>query len=188
MAASAAPSPGVPPHPLEFFNHLKWLDGRPLLDTIEPYRRTILTDGLYSFDEDGRPKFNFVLCGRARNWKTTDLCLAALYRFLAWPSDMGNDCYILANDEGQAADDLSLVKKLIAVDLILADEVTINAKEIVRRDGRGKLQILPARDVAGQHGKTYTFCGFDKCTATDRTTSSRRWRLIRRALMRSFLR
>ena len=35
-------------------------------------------------------------------------------------------------------------------------------KEIVRRDGRGTLAILPARDVMGAHGKTYLFVGFDE--------------------------
>ena len=34
--------------PLDFFAHLRWLDGRPLLDTIEPYRRAILNEALYS--------------------------------------------------------------------------------------------------------------------------------------------
>jgi hypothetical protein len=167
-AASALLSPGnrAPngaPHPLMFFGKLVWLDGRPLLDTIELYRRTILSDGMFTFDDEGRPQFNFVLCGRAKkNWKTTDLILAALYRWLVWPSDKGNDSFILANDEAQAADDLTLAKKLIAVNPILAQEVAVNAKEIARKDGRGKLQILPARDVAGQHGKTCIFCGFDE--------------------------
>jgi hypothetical protein len=153
-------------HPLDFFSHLQWLDGRPLLDTIEPYRRTILSDALYTFDEDGRPRYNFVLNGRGKkNWKTADLILAALYRLLVWPSDKGNDCFILANDEGQAADDLTLAKKMIYANPILEQEVTIAAKEIVRKDGAGKLQILPARDIAGQHGKTYSFCGFDEIHA-----------------------
>jgi hypothetical protein len=58
--------------------------------------------------------------------------LAGLYRFLAWPSSEGNDAYILANDEGQAADDLSLTKKLIAANPILAQEVTVSAKAITR--------------------------------------------------------
>ena len=34
--AKKQPSNGAP-HPLEFFGHLVWLDGRPLLDRIEPY-------------------------------------------------------------------------------------------------------------------------------------------------------
>jgi phage terminase large subunit-like protein len=163
VTPAACNAPNGAPHPLTFFSHLVWLDGRPLLDTIEPYRQTILTEALYAFDDEGRPRFNFALCGRAKkNWKTTDLCLAALYRFLVWPSDKGNDCFILANDEGQAADDLSLIKKLIAANPILAQEVTVNAKAIVRKDGRGTLQILPARDIAGQHGKTFLFCAFDE--------------------------
>src|SRR5215831_19885319 len=99
------------PHPLDFFGHLVWLDGRPLLSTLESYRQQLLVTALYSFDPDGRPQYNQVLSGRAKkNGKTTDLCLAAIYRFLACPSAQGNDCFILASDEGQAADDLSLVK------------------------------------------------------------------------------
>jgi hypothetical protein len=38
----------------------------------------------------------------------------------------------------------------------------VKAKEIERRDGRGTLQVLPGRDVIGQHGKTYIFVGFDE--------------------------
>jgi hypothetical protein len=152
-----------PPHPLNFFALLKWLDGRPLLDTIEPYRRAIFTEALYSFDPDGRPRYSMALCGRAKkNWKTSDLILAALYRFLAWPSVQGNDGFILANDEDQAGDDLSLAKKLIACNPVLSAEVTLQAKSIKRKDGRGELAILPARDVTGAHGKTALFLGFDE--------------------------
>ena len=101
------------PHPLDFFAKLRWFDGRPLLDTIELYRRAIFDAVLYTFDGD-RPQYNLAVCGRAKkNWKTCDLILAALYRLLVWPSPQGNDCFILANDEGQAADDLDLAKKLV---------------------------------------------------------------------------
>jgi hypothetical protein len=153
---------GAPP-PMEFFAKLNWITGVPLVSTIESYRQTILTDALYSFDTDGRPRFNFVLCGRAKkNSKTSDLVLAALYRFLVWPSDRGNDCYILANDEGQARDDLDLAKKLIVANPTLEREVTVLNKEVIRKDGKGSLRILPARDASGAHGKTYVFCGFDE--------------------------
>jgi hypothetical protein len=152
----------VAPHPMDFFGKLKWLDGRSLLDTIEPYRRQIFTDVLYTFD-DVWPRYNLAVCGRAKkNWKTADLILAGLYRLLVWPSPQGNDAFILANDEGQANDDLDLAKKLIAANPLLAREVEPRAKEIIRRDGRGRIQILPARDVAGSHGKTYLFIGFDE--------------------------
>lgn len=152
-----------PPHPFAFFGLLKWLDGRPLMDTIEPYRREIFERGLYSFDDAGDPAFNLALCGRAKkNWKTTDLILAGLYKFLAWPSAQGNDGFILANDEGQAGDDLALAKKLVACNPVLEKELTLNAKALIRRDGRGTLQILPAGDAVGAHGKTYIFCGFDE--------------------------
>jgi hypothetical protein len=153
------------PHPLDFFARLNWLDGRPLLDTIEPYRQAIFEKVLYTFDGD-RPLYNLAVCGRAKkNWKTADLILAALYRLLVWPSPQGNDCFILANDEGQAADDLDLAKKLVTANPIVAREVDQRAKEIIRRDGCGRMQILPARDIAGAHGKTYLLVGFDEIHA-----------------------
>ena len=149
--------------PLEFFGHLRWLDGRPLLDTIEPYRRQILSEALFTFGDDGRPRYNLVLSGRAKkNWKSADLILAAFYRFFVWESAAGNDAYLLANDEGQAADDLSLAKKLIYANPMLAHEVQVKLKSIERLDGRGELRILPAGDVSGSHGKTYLFVGFDE--------------------------
>lgn len=152
-----------PPHPFAFFDQLVWLDGRPLMATIEAYRRKIFEDALYTFDPDGAPRHTMALCGRAKkNHKTSDLVFAAMYRFIAWPSAQGNDVFLLANDEGQAADDLSLVKKLVAANPVLAAEVNIRQKEIVRTDGRGALQILPARDAIGAHGETFIFAGFDE--------------------------
>ncbi len=153
------------PDPLDFFGLLRWIDGRPLMDTIEPYRRAILSDVLYTFDGD-RPRFNFALTGRGKkNSKTSDLVLACLYRLVAWHSPAGNDCYVLANDEGQAADDLKLAKLLVAANPDLRSEVEVRTKDIVRRDGRGTLAILPARDSAGAHGKTFSICGFDEIHA-----------------------
>jgi hypothetical protein len=149
--------------PVEFFSHLLWLDGRPLLEVIESYRQRLFTEALYSFEPDGTPRYNLVLSGRAKkNYKTTDLILAALYRFLVWQSPYGNDCFLLANDEGQAGDDLKLLKKLIAVNPLLTREVIVRQKEIVRADGKGVMQILPAKDIAGSHGKTYLFIGYDE--------------------------
>ena len=156
------PPTGVP-SPLDFFGRLNWIDGRSLLSVIDRYRAAIFADVLWSFDGDGNPRYNVALLGRAKkNWKTADLCLAALYRFLVWPSPLGNDAYIVASDEGQAADDLKLIKRLIAANPVLEREVEVQAKQVVRRDGGGALAILPAQDVAGSHGKTFVFCGFDE--------------------------
>jgi hypothetical protein len=73
-AASACRRPGKQPsdchpsapHPFTFFDRLVWLDGRPLMSTIEPYRQKILADALFTFDPDGRPRYNLTLCGRAK--------------------------------------------------------------------------------------------------------------------------
>src|SRR4030095_6978117 len=147
----------------KFADKLKWLDGSALLKMIEPYRRRDLSAALYTFDTNGRPKHNLALTGRAKkNWKTADLIFAALYRLLAWKSPGGNQCYILANDLDQSNDDLELAKKIVAVNRHIADFVDVKQNVIERKDGKGFLEILPAGDVVGSHGKTYLFCGFDE--------------------------
>ena len=151
------------PSPTTFFAHLRWIDGRKLTDVIEPYRAQLMERALYSFEPDGTPTYNLVLAGRGKkNWKSTDLALAALYRFLVWQSPLGNDSYLLANDARQAGDDLTLVKKLIRQNKVLDDEVSIQGKQIIRNDNRGALQVLPAGDVVGAHGLSYLFLGLDE--------------------------
>jgi hypothetical protein len=72
------PRRAAPRHPtsLEFFGRLKWIDGRPLMSTIEPYRRAVFTAVLDTRRPDGVPVYNLALLGRAKkNNKTTDLVL-----------------------------------------------------------------------------------------------------------------
>jgi hypothetical protein len=153
----------LPISSLEFFGRLKWIDGRPLLDTIEPYRRRLFARALDERRPDGVPVINFVLAGRGKkNWKSADLVLAGLYCLVIRESPQGNDALILASDEDQARDDLDLAKKLVEINPDLSDELEVFQKEIRRRDGRGTMMILPARDVAGLHGKTSSFSGFDE--------------------------
>jgi hypothetical protein len=151
------------PTSLDFFAQLKWIDGTPLLKTIEPYRRDIFRKALDEVGPDGRPRYNMVVSGRGKkNWKSGDLVLAALFCLLIPESSRGNDAVILGNDEGQAADDLSLAKKLVAANPDLLAELEVLMKEIRRRDGRGSLKILPAHDAVGSHGKTFGFIGYDE--------------------------
>src|SRR4029077_6838758 len=133
---------------LAFFDRLRWIDGKPLLPTIQQYRRDIFTRALDSFGPDGLPVINFVLAGRGKkNWKSADLILAALYKLVISESFRGSDGFIVGNDEGQAAAYLSLAKKLVDVNPNLQSELEVNQKEIRRRDGRGTLKILPAQNV-----------------------------------------
>ena len=152
------------PPPMDFFAELFWIDGRPLVDVIEPYRARIFTEALFTFDVDGsRPRHNLVLCGRAKkNWKSADLLMAALYRFFCWPDPLGNDSFLVASDEGQAADDLKLLKRLIYANPELEARVKVQAKGLVREDGRGELMILPGQDTLGMHGKSYNFMAIDE--------------------------
>jgi hypothetical protein len=60
---------------------------------------------------------------------------------------------------------ISTLPKLVTANPIIAREVEQRAKDITRREGGGRMQILPARDIAGAHGKTYSFIGFDEIPA-----------------------
>jgi len=149
---------------LEFFARLAWLDGAPLAERIEPYRARIFTQALDTFEPDGRPRFNLILAGRAKKcWKTADLALAALFCLVSEsPAGHDSECYVLANDADQARDDLALAKKLVKVNPVLEEWLTVRRDIIARKDGRGFLEILPAGDVVGQHGKSYRFVGYDE--------------------------
>lgn len=151
------------PTSLQFFRRLKWLDGTPLIDQIEPYRRRLFSEALDARDERGQPRYNLVLRSVSKkNWKSVDLILAALYRLFAWVSRGGNQCYALCNDEDQAGDNLEIGSKIIRANPILHDACRLLKDGIVRKDGRGFLRILPAKDIAGAHGKTFVFVGFDE--------------------------
>src|SRR5262245_40559238 len=92
-------------HPLKFFGLMTWIDGRPLLEVMEPYRQQILTEALHTFRPDGSPQYKRVLTGRAKkNSKTSDAVLVALYRLLAWvpAGHKGNQVYFVASDLAQA--------------------------------------------------------------------------------------
>src|SRR5215831_5305785 len=153
-------------HPLAFCRHLLWVDGHtPLIDTIEPYRQDILTNGLYTFRPDGTILYKRVLTGRAKKtFKTTDAVLAALYKLFAWQAagGKGNQVYFVASDLGQANDDLDLAKKLVRCNPVLNDLVLIKNNIIELKDGTGFIEILPAKDAQGLHGKTYIFLVVDE--------------------------
>ena len=111
----------------------------------------------------GALRYNLAVLGRAKkNWTSADLVFAALFALLANDSPGGNQCYILANDEGQANDDLALAKGLIAKSPLLKKLLIVKQKVIERRDGHGFLMILPGQFAVGEHGKTYRFVGFDE--------------------------
>jgi hypothetical protein len=151
------------PTSIEFFGHLRWLDGSPVLDTIEPYRRRIFSEALDAVGPDGRPKFNLILAGRGKkNWKSADLVLAALFVLVIKRSHQGSDGFILANDQQQAGDDLVLAKRLIACNPDLGAEIEPLASELRLRDGSATLKILPARDVIGAHGKSAAIICYDE--------------------------
>jgi hypothetical protein len=133
---------------LQFFAKLRWLDGNPLV--IEPYRRELFTKALDTFGPDGHPVYNLILSGRAKkNCKTLDLVLSGLYVLVVCRSMWGSSGFIVANDAGQAADDLDLAKKLVACNPDLAAEIETLSTELRLKDGTASLKILPSNDIAG---------------------------------------
>ncbi len=147
--------------PLEFFGLLRWIDGRPLLDTMEEFRQRAFQEFYLTAGSDGLPRYNLGLFMRAKkNWKSADLILHGFYN-LCQPCPHGQQCYVVANDEDQAADDLDLAKKLVKANPALQSDLLVKQKVIERRDGDGFMEILPS-DAIGSHGKTFAFVGFDE--------------------------
>lgn len=151
--------------PLTFLRLLQWIDGRNLVELIPTFWQTILTEALYTIRPDGSPQFNRTLWGMAKkNLKTLMLMCAGLYKCLAWTAagGKGNQCYLVASDLGQANDGLDLTKKIIRCNPILEAELLLKQNVVERRDGKGFLEILPAGDAQGLHGKTYLWKGHDE--------------------------
>lgn len=147
-----------------FISLLRWIDGVPLVQHVEPYRAKLFALALDTFEPDGRPRYNLIVAGRSKKcWKSADLCIAALFALVSdSPAGHDSECYLLANDADQASDDLSLTKKLIKANPELGEWLKVKRDIIERKDGRGFLEILPAGDVAGQHGKSYRLVGYDE--------------------------
>jgi hypothetical protein len=147
-----------------FVDRLRWLDGSPLAGHVEPYRDRIFRLALDTFEPAGRPRYNLILTGRAKkNWKSADLALAALFALVSdSPAGHDSECYVLANDMDQARDDLTLAKKLVRANPVLQDWLHVKRDSLERRDGCGFLEVLPAGDVVGAHGKSYRFVGYDE--------------------------
>jgi len=140
----------------EWAKPLRWIDGRPLLAVIEPYRLRLfqgfLDALLYAVLVSGRSK---------KNWKTADAVMAAL-RAGCEDHPAGSQVYLLCNDQDQARDNLVLCEKLVRANPLLADRLRIKKNIIERRDGRGFIEILPAQDAVGAHGKTFRMVVFDE--------------------------
>jgi hypothetical protein len=138
----------------DFLGMLNWINGKPLMSVMELYRIRIF-ERAFERDENGHPRHNLILSGRAKkNWKTGDAVLGG-FNALLDTSPSGNDVIIVANDEDQAGDDLDLAKKIVRANPLLDEILTIRKNAIERNDGNGSMQILPAKDALGMHGKTY---------------------------------
>ncbi len=169
--STATPSSGVLTSALQLLDHLRWIDGRLLAEVVEPYRRRLF-EQLFERDERGRLRYTLALWGRGKkNWKSADLVLACLLALLE-PTPRRKECYIIAWDEGQAANDLDLLKLLCRFNPILQKYLRIKSDVVDRRDGFGFIRVLPGQAVLGEHGRTY------RLLAMDEVHTQRDWDLI----------
>lgn len=136
----------------QFLDSLRWLDGSPL--QVEPYRRQAF-EAFNGRDTSARLLYTLGLFGRAKkNYKTLDAMVEATYAVFD-DSARGSQVYVVANDEDQAGDDLDLLAKLFRANPRLHALVDIKRNRIERKDGGGFIEVLPAQDAIGAHGKTY---------------------------------
>ena len=149
-------------------------DGRPLLDTIrEPYRRQILVDVLWSSSRRRAALQHGALRAGKENWKTRDLGPRRSIGFSHGQAPPGTIATWSRMTRAKRPTTLSLVKKLFVANPALAKRVSADERDL-RKDGRGVLRILPARDVTGAHGKTSAIAGFDEIHSFALMTYSRR--------------
>jgi len=144
----------------EFLDALRWIDRTPLRDKLEPYRRRIFER---AFERNGAGfRYNLILCGRAKkNWKSADLILALLWALLE-PRPGRKEGFLVAFDEDQAANDLTLLKLLIKATPALSKYLSIHKNIVSRKDGQGFAEVLPGQSHLGEHGRTFRFLGIDE--------------------------
>ena len=161
------------PHPLKFFACLKWIDGTPLLDHIEPYRRRNFEEVLWTFDEAGRLFYNMALHLRSKkNWKSADLILFEFYALMCWKVSGGFIGRLFAFDEQQSKQNLDLLKKIIAANPLLNDALILRQKDVERKDGGGIIENRAGGDYKGTHG------GTSDADALDEVHTLSDWRLL----------
>jgi hypothetical protein len=145
---------------------LRWLDGRPLLATIEPYRLRNFT----AFLDDQR--YNVGLFGRAKkNWKSADAMIAAL-RAVSEDRPAGSQVYVLANDRDQARDDLVLLEKIVRVNPLLEARLTIRRNVIERKDAAASSKCCRRRTSPARTARR------SGSSSSTRSTATKSWDLF----------
>ncbi|MFO0729742.1 MAG: hypothetical protein U0361_01865 [Nitrospiraceae bacterium] len=148
-----------------FLGLMVWLDGRRLIDLLMPFQLTILHSVLATLRPDGAPWYKRGLIHVAKkNGKSLLLILASIL-VLHLDRSMGrkgSQVYYGASDEDLDGDNLTLAKRLYKLNHLLAEEVSIKANVIELRNGAGFIEIIPAGDAAGMHGKSYRLMCLDE--------------------------
>lgn len=148
-----------------FLRLMVWFDGRRLSDLLMPFQYEILHSMLGTVRPDDVPWYKRGLLHMGKkNGKSLLLILASMI-VLHTDKPMGRkgtQIYFVASDQDQADDNLSFAKKLYKVNPILSDEVSIKTNVIELKRGDGFVEILPAQDASGMHGKSYRLMCLDE--------------------------
>lgn len=151
-----------------FLGLMVWLDGRTMADVLMPFQIGILNSFLATIRPDGYPQFKRGLIHVAKkNAKTLLLILAAMFT-LHTDKPLGRKgCQIIyvANDEGQADENLDFTKKLYRCNPILTDAVTVKSNVIELKNGEGYIEIVASGNTDGLHGRSYRLLCFDELHA-----------------------
>ncbi|BFU90924.1 MAG: hypothetical protein NTAFB01_21110 [Nitrospira sp.] len=148
-----------------FLGLMVWLDGRKMTDVLMPFQKQILYSVLATVRPDGAPWYKRGLLHMGKkNGKSLLLILASL---IVLHTDKpigrkGTQVYYVASDEDQAGDNLDFAKKLYRCNPILAEGVTIRSNVIELRNAEGFIEIIPAGDASGMHGKSYRLMCLDE--------------------------
>lgn len=149
----------------KFLSVMDWLDGRSMIDVLMPFQREILYSLLATVRADGQLLYKRGLLHMAKkNGKSLLLILASMFvTHTCKPTGRkGVQVYYVASDEDQANDNLTFAKKLYKCNPTLAAEVSIKGNRIELKRGDGFIEILPAGDAAGMHGKSYRLLTLDE--------------------------
>lgn len=172
---------------IRFLDGLNWLDGQRLRQVLEPYRRALFLQFFGEVDSYGYPRYNLGLFGRAKkNWKSADAVIAGCYA-LTSDSPSGSQVLIVANDKGQAADDLDLAKKLASWVWRIVRGGSVRARNSLRRGNQQRCVPHPPDmpRMSERFRGTVDIC-LPRFVVMVRSRSHSRWRAMCPALKRAF--
>lgn len=148
---------------------MRWIDGRRMIDVAMPFQLNILKEFLATVRlEDMALWYKRGLIHIAKKNAKTLMLISSAMILLHTDKPMGRKgCQVVyvANDEGQADENLDFTKKLYRANPIMLDAVRIKSNVIELKDGSGYIEIVASKNADGLHGRSYRLLCFDELHA-----------------------